>query len=420
MDAFTEDLQARLRSGELAATDARAAERFVARGLPTRGEEAWKYTDLAALAAQPHRLAGAADRSAPDAAAVGALDLAAELPARAIVVNGALRADLSALDALPGGVTLRAEAGAAGTGESPYVLSELNAAFADETLVLEVADGAAPTAPVHLVFVGTGTALLRLPRVEVRAGRNSTVHVVEEYVGLADDTGFTNALTRVTVDEGASVHHHRLLRESPGASHVGRVDARVAANGTFHSDAVALGGELARVDIDVALEARGARCRLLGLFVADGTRHVDHHTCIDHVAGDTHSEELYRGIVDDRARGVFNGRVVVRENAQQISARQASNNLLLSRRAEIDTKPELEIYADDVTCAHGATVGELDAAALFYLRSRGIPESDARALLTYAFAEEVIESLPANGVRDWLEHRFLGGTGLTELREALR
>lgn len=423
MDTLTENLEALHRRGELAAVHPDAAARFFTRGVPTPAEEAWKYTNLGALAKRPFAPAGAPDRATVDESMLRGLSLASSLPPHAVVVNGGLRADLGTLETLPAGVTVVVETGvAAGAGEPSPALTELNAAFGEETLVVTIAPGTAAGDPIHLVFVGASTEghVLRLPRVQIRAGRNSSVHVIEEYVGVERDTGFTNALTTVVLEQGATVHHHRLQREAAGASHVGRVAVEAATDSAYHSNAVAIGAELARVDIDVTLAARGARCALNGLFVADGTQHVDHHTCIDHAAEDTHSEELYRGIVDDRARGVFNGRVVVRQDAQHISARQASNNLLLSRQAEIDTKPELEIYADDVTCAHGATVGELDRQALFYLRSRGVPEAEARALLTHAFAEAVIESIPVAGVRDWLEERFLGSTALAELREALR
>jgi Fe-S cluster assembly protein SufD len=170
----------------------------------------------------------------------------------------------------------------------------------------------------------------------------------------------------------------------------------------------------------VALTGERATCRLNGLFSGSGEQHIDHHTTVRHQVGDTHSEELYRGILDDKSRGVFNGKVIVEKDAQKITAKQASNNLLLSRTAEIDTKPELQIYADDVKCAHGATIGQLDSAALFYLRSRGISEQKARALLIFAFAEEIIKTIPVDNLRSNLERRFIGHNQMSELKsEAL-
>jgi len=197
------------------------------------------------------------------------------------------------------------------------------------------------------------------------------------------------------------------------------VSAQLGAGSELYTDSVVFGGALTRVDIEVTLAARGARTRLNGLFAATGSQHMDHHTVIDHAVGDTHSEELYRGILDGRSRGVFNGKVIVRSKAQRITSRQASNNLLLSRQAEIDTKPEFEIYADDVSCAHGATVGQLDPAALFYLRSRGIAEAEARALLTYAFAEQVVDAIPLQSLRQAIEERFIGKRALSELTASL-
>ncbi len=244
--------------------------------------------------------------------------------------------------------------------------------------------------------------------------------MVEEYLSVPGDCGLTNVVTNIEIGAGGVLFHHRLQRESDSSAHIGRVSARVGANATLHSDSVAFGGDLTRIDIDVALHARGARCQLNGLFAGRGSQHIDHHTTIDHQVGDTHSEELYRGILDERARGVFNGKVIVRRDAQQISARQASNNLLLSRQAEIDTKPELEIYADDVTCAHGATVGELDREALFYLRSRGIGETQARALLTFAFAEKVIAAIPLASLRRAIELRFIGHHDMSEMLDGIQ
>ena len=410
-----------------------AARRFMAQGLPTIRHEDWKYTNLVPLSKRSFHVTAYDDRETLSADAYRKIRLSARCKYRAVVVNGGFRPDLSNLESLAPGLqvySIRA-ASAAGRGDEANTLersqvrdsalTDLNTAFLHDALIVKLDEDVSVPDPLHLIFIGSGGAyhFLRLPRVIIQAHRNCSIRIIEEYVSEGHDQGLTNAVTEIALHEGATVHHHRLQVESTDAAHIGRIYATAAGNSRFLSDSVSFGGSLARIDVDVALAGQGASCRLNGLFVAGGEQHVDHHTRIDHVVGNTHSDELYRGIIDERGRGVFNGKVIVRKNAQQISARQTSNNLLLSRHAEIDTKPQLEIYADDVTCAHGATVGELDTDALFYLRSRGMSEEGARALLIYAFAERVVEDIPVEGIRRWIENRFIHGGGYRDFMEAL-
>lgn len=410
----------------LAALNERGAHHFAAGGLPHTRLEDWKYTSLADLPA-PLRAAGAADAARLDAAAVADLPLAADTALRVVLVNGVVRADLSSLDALPTGLAVRplatlAEAPALLDGPAAAVpLSALNAALLADGLLVEVAADADPGLPLHIVVVADDAdgALLTSPRIAIRVGPHGRLRVIEEYLGHAASGGVVNTLCEVVLDAGAQLHHHRLQGQPAASHHLGRIDVEVGRDAGYHSDVVSFGAALGRLDLDVVLAGGGARCVLNGLFVADGSQHVDHHTRVEHRVGDTHSEETYRGILDGASRGVFNGKVIVARDAQHITARQASHNLLLSREAEIDTKPELEIYADDVSCAHGATVGELDAAALFYLRSRGIPAAAARALLTYAFARAAIEHVPLDSLRGLVERRFLGHTDYGEFLESL-
>ena len=411
----------------------KAAGRIKAQGLPTTAEEAWKYTNLASLAKTGFTLSEECHRASVSADAFNRIPLAADCTMRVVFVNGGFRSDLSTLATLPPGLGVENIRAALNTenenvnaalgraSESSPIFTDLNTALLHDGIIVDIGAEVSVDAPLHLVFIGTtgDSRLLRLPRIFIRGRRRSSINIIEEYVSSGQDHGLTNSVTEITVDEGATVHHHRLQVESTDASHIGRLSVEIGDNGTFVSDSIVFGADLTRVDVEIALIKRGARCRLNGLFVAGDHQHIDHHTLIDHIAGDTHSEELYRGILDDRSRGVFNGRVIVRKDAQKISAKQTSNNLLLSRQAEIDTKPELEIYADDVTCAHGATVGELDDAALFYLRSRGVGEKEARALLTYAFAQKVVENIPLEGVRTWVENRFLGHRDYSQLGTAL-
>ncbi len=408
-----------------------AATRFRLLGLPSTALENWKYTNLAPAASAGLRVASAADAATLSAADFAALQLGGKSPHRLVVVNGRLRTDLSRLEQLPAGVRVSALRDAAasatltallqGTSDADGALPILNAALMQDGVLIELAAEACLSEPLHIVLIGRDQdgGLLRSPRLVFSLGHHSRLSVIEEYLSAGADTGLTNAVSNGRLQTGATLEHHRLQTEALTASHLGQIDVTVGRDARFHSDSVVFGGNLTRVDIDVRLAERGGQCRLNGLFVGDGDQHIDHHTRIDHLVGDTHSEERYRGILDGASRGVFNGKVVVHRDAQLISARQASNNLLLSRQAEIDTKPELEIYADDVICAHGATVGELDAAALFYLRSRGIAEREARALLTFAFAEALVADMPLAGIRRWVEQRFLGHTDFSELTNAL-
>jgi len=217
----------------------------------------------------------------------------------------------------------------------------------------------------------------------------------------------TNCLTEVIAGENASIEHYKLQQESVKAFHVAGLHAAQSRDSRFTSHSIALGASLARVDISTRFEGEGCECTLNGLYVVGGRQHVDHHTRIDHAHPHGVSREYYRGVLDGAARGVFNGKVVVHPNAQQTDAQQSNHNLLLSQDAEVDTKPELEIYADDVKCTHGATVGQLDDTMLFYLRSRGVPKDVAKALLTYAFAHDVIGRMRLGSLRARLEQILL-------------
>jgi Fe-S cluster assembly protein SufD len=413
----------------LAAVRRDAARRFKATGTPHVRLEDWKYTNLSPLLRAELRTAEAASAGGLAPADMDALPLAAAGRWRAVLVNGVLRPELSRLADLPGGVTVRTLRAAPSEIDWPALLDDpngtslrdLNTALLVDALLIEIAAEVELGEVLQIVSVTHDhpVSLLQCPRLLVRLGPHSRLRLLEEHVSHGVDTGLANVVTEVRLAQGAALEHHRLQNAATSAAHLGRIEVEVGADAAYGSDSVVFGGSLTRVDIDVALAARGARCRLHGLFVGTGDQHIDHHTRVDHRVGDTHSEELYRGILDQRSRGVFNGKVVVRRDAQRISARQTSNNLLLSREAEIDTKPELEIHCDDVACTHGATVGDLDPAALFYLRSRGVPEARARALLTYAFARAAIAHIPLLSLREAIERRFLDDTSYSLLGEAL-
>lgn len=419
------------RSTRLSSLRRAAAARVHAQGFPTIALEDWKYTSLSELEQSTMRGTTSADGASVAAADLGALELSTTSALRVVLVNGCFRADLSRLNGLSCGVRVHSLAALLASDperlaglleanvEAGSTFQALNTALLGDGVLIEIDADVRQREPLHLVMLSVGHDLLRGPRVLVRAERNSELRLIEEYLSLDAASGLTNSVCEVSLGPGATLYHHRLANESLHNAHVGRVAVSVAEHGNYVSDSLAFGGRVTRVDIDVALVGRGARCRLNGLFVADGQQHIDHHTRVDHRVGDTHSSELYRGILAGRSRGVFNGKVIVARDAQQITAQQTSNNLLLSRQAEVDTKPELEIYADDVSCTHGATVGELDSAALFYLRSRGVSADAARALLTYAFAQKVVDEIPLPGVRRWIETRFLGHTDYSQVLSAL-
>jgi Fe-S cluster assembly protein SufD len=245
------------------------------------------------------------------------------------------------------------------------------------------------------------------PRVEISAGTNSRINLVEHHVSLAQDENLVNSLIDINLAAGARMNHTRIQDASKKSFQICRVNVDQARDSHYTHDHICLGSALARMDIHVSLSEPGAEVELHGLMLGQGRQHMDTHTQVDHIAPLTQSRETYRCVLDGKSRGVFNGKVVVHRDAQKIEAHQASNNLLLSDQAEIDTKPELEIYADDVKCSHGATVGQLDKNALFYLLSRGIERTMARSLLVFAFADEIVAGIGEPSIRHAMEKRIV-------------
>ena len=388
---------------------AAAFERFAGLGFPGARDEAWKYTSLRRLESRrfpmPHGTATPASLAEP---------LASH---RLVVLDGHPRADLSR-GGLPTGVRARGLAEALADGESLGALlrvpqgggterfAALNAALCPDIVLLDVAEGSTAE-PVELVI--TAAAGMSYPRLVVRAASGSTARIVLRHAG-DDAERLVASVVDVEVGTGATVHLYRCLDAGARAFHFERIEATVGARGTFVAHDAQLGGGLARLDLFARLAAPQAAAELTGLFIADSSRHLDTHVCVDHLAPGTRSLQDYRGIAAGRGRAVFNGKAVVHEGAQQSVARQTSRNLLLTAGAEIDTKPELEIYADDVQCSHGATTGQLDTAALFYLRSRGLSETEARSALTRAFAGAVLSRMDhaafAATVRSTLDTRL--------------
>jgi Fe-S cluster assembly protein SufD len=280
----------------------------------------------------------------------------------------------------------------------------LNTAHLADGAFVVVPAGTRTTEPIHLLFTAWPGESPRAvyPRVVLVVEDGAEAQVVEEYASAAETPYFTCSVTEIWVGENAALDHVRLERESDRGFHLGVSAAVVGRNGRYRSHAVSLGGRLTRLDLDVALSGEGAEGILNGLYLPSGRRHVDHHTRVEHRSPHTTSIELYKGVLSGKATAVFNGRIVIAPGAQQSDAAQTNNNLLLSGEALVNTNPELEIFADDVKARHGATIGQLEDDALFYLRSRGLDETSARRLLVYAFAKDLVERLPVPRLRDEL------------------
>jgi Fe-S cluster assembly protein SufD len=291
------------------------------------------------------------------------------------------------------------------------VFTALNTAHLRDGAVVLAPAGAKCGKPLHVIFVSTQPETASYPRCLVIAESTSECTLIEEYLGVSEDAYFTNAVTEVSLAAGAQLRHIRLQRESARAFNIAAAAVVVARDATYTSHTITLGGRLSRYDLAVKLDGEGASAQVDGLALISGRQLADTHTLIEHAQPHGRSRQLHKTIVDGAAHAVFNGQILVRPGAQLTDSAQESRNLLLSEKATVNAKPELEIFADDVKCAHGATVGQLDAEQLFYLRSRGLPERAARNLLTYAFGASVIERIPVRSVVARLEHAVMAQTG---------
>jgi Fe-S cluster assembly protein SufD len=301
-------------------------------------------------------------------------------------------------------------------GFTNHAFVALNTALVEDGAVVSIDKDVVLAEPIQLVYLSVpgGRPTVSHPRTLILAGQKSQASVVEIYAGPDGTAYFTNAVTEIVAREGALLEHYKVQSEGDKAFHVATVQAVQDRGSVVTSHNVSLGGALARNDINSVLDAEGAECFLNGLFIADGKQHVDNHTLLDHAKPNCASRELYKGILSGQASGVFNGKIIVRKDAQKTNAIQSNKNLLLSGESVINTKPQLEIFADDVRCTHGATVGQLDQEALFYMRSRGIPARQSRDLLTHAFAAELLDAMRWQPLREALDdelRRRLAGDG---------
>lgn len=359
-------------------------------GLPAPRNEAWKYTSLRALERRSFAASNALPKLDPSA-------LSLPSAPRLVFVNGWFDAGLSDLAGLPEGLTLRplSQAGSmpADAGPSDDVFAELNAALAIEGVCLNVAAQVQAGTPVHLVFVGVPEAsdIAHALRHRIEVGHGARLALVEHHLAAADHANLSNTLMQIDLQEGARLDHLRIQHEAVAATSFHRTQARLARGAECHRVDLELGAGLSRHQLNVVLAGPDAQLHASGVLFADGRRHLDTRLGIDHAARDTAATLQWRALASDRSRAVFHGGILIREGSDGANAQLSNKNLLLSVDAEIDTQPVLEIHADEVQAAHGATVGSLDTTALFYLRSRGLPEATARALLTAAFCREVLD-----------------------------
>jgi len=395
-------------------------------GWPSRRRERWRYTDLEPLAAQKFDLVP--DPVGTDTVAAARALLTepsfGDASRQLVLLDGQRVAGLGA-DSLDGVAVSTPEARwddfvasfAKPIGAAEYPLAALNTAFARQGLWIKLAADTIVRDPIHLVLVGSTRARVAAqPRIVIEAAPGAQATFIQHFVDCgSESTAWSNSVTQLKQAPGSRLAFYRLQRHAPGVAHTSLLSADLAEQAELAAGYFDLGGRLVRNDIAIALRGAGAKTDLFGLFLAGHGQHVDDHTVIRHAAGETVSNESFRGIIGDRGRGVFNGKVIVDHGCQRIDAQQRNDNLLLGENAEIDTKPELEIYANDVKCGHGTTVGELDAEQVFYLRARGLTAAEARSVLTAAFATTIVEQVADPGLRERvLAHVMARLAALTE------
>jgi Fe-S cluster assembly protein SufD len=407
-----------------------AIDRFAQLGFPTPKNEDWKYTNVAPILKIPFEPAavcrnGLTRESLRSAVPwiVGANGL--------VFINGHYAPELSSPGSLAGGVRIGDLASAIRADRDlvePYLAKvadyrehgfiALSTAFMRDGAFIFLPKGAVIQDPLHLVFLASAAeeAFMTHPRSLIVASEGSQATIVESYLGLGDNCYFTNAVTELAMGEDAVIEHHKVEKESVSAFHIATLQVHQGRGSSFRFHSVGLGGSLVRNDVNVVLDGERSECSLDGLYLAGGSQHVDNHTRIDHVKPHSTSREFYKGVLGGKARGVFNGKIIVHPEAAKTDARQTNKNLLLSKEARIDTKPQLEIFNNDVKCSHGSTIGQLSQEAIFYLRSRGIGIELARSMLTRAFVQDLIDKIRIEplraGLADLLDPLLLGGEAM--------
>jgi Fe-S cluster assembly protein SufD len=392
----------------------RAFARFWELGFPTTHDEDWRFTSVSPIANTAFELARGehaltqADLEPYRMGGVGC---------QFVFVNGRFSPELSVGGDLPQGVTAGSLADAIATlgaiveqhlahyeDFKQDAFTALNTAFITDGAYVNVPRGTILEAPVYLLFVTTGDGVPTMthPRNLLLIGEDAQASIVEDYVSIGAGIAFSNVVTELVAGDNAVVSHYMIEREDRQAANVSTLHIRQGRTANVASHSVLLGGALVRNNVHPVLAGEGGECLVNGLFIGGGHQHLDNYMKVEHLAPHCNSRQFYNGILDEQAHGVFHGRIIVHKGAQKTDAKQTNRNLLLSDSAQIDTKPQLEIYADDVKCTHGATIGQIDESALFYLRSRGLNETQARGLLLYAFAHESLGRMKPGVVREWL------------------
>jgi len=400
-----------------------AFEQFLKMGFPGPKDEGWRFTRIRPLLGHEFQLALGREPAALSPSDIERLCMEDAVCWRLAFVNGHFAEDLSDIDDLPSGIRagslrrfIESDPEPIQRHLSRYVevrnnsFIALNTAHIHDGAFVHIPRGVRLEAPIHIVYVTrcNGESLVSYPRTLVVAEEDTRASIVESYVGLDSEIYFTNAVTEIVAGDRSEIDHCRLEREGDGAFHMGAVHARLRGASRFKTDVVSLGGSLVRNDIHAVLDDEGIACALHGLYLANRHQHIDNHTLIEHRKPRCHSRELFKGILDGRAQAVFDGKIHVHPDAQKTDAKQTNRCVLLSDDAKVNTNPQLEIYADDVKCTHGATVGQIDRDAVFYMQSRGIPEKEARHILVFAFANEVLEAIRIDPVRERLRADLTG------------
>jgi Fe-S cluster assembly protein SufD len=397
-----------------------AFARFSDVGFPTTHDEDWRFTSVSAVSSTPFELAEQAGVAKEQLEPFGMAGFASQL----VFVNGLFAKELSTLPSLGKGVKIGSLA--AQLAKDPAVIEQqlgrylnierdafaaLNSAFIEDGIYIEIPADMAVGTPIYALFVTVpgATPSMNHPRNLIVAGESSQVTIVEDYVSLGEGTSFSNTVTELVAGDNAQVEHYMIVREGEGAYNFStlRIQQGRSANVATHS--LLLGGALIRNNVHPVLAGEGSECLINGLFMANGRQHMDNYMLVEHASPHCDSRQFYNGILNGNSRGVFHGRIIVHKDAQKTDAKQTNRNLLLSDDAQIDTKPQLEIYADDVKCTHGATIGQVDENALFYLRSRGLDEVSARHVLLLAFANECLDRMQSAPVREHLERLVTAG-----------
>ena len=392
--------------------------RFAEFGFPTLQQEDWRFTNVAPIAKLPFHPVLAAPGNGITKDTLAGFTFSSLASLRLVFVNGHFRADLSSLTGAEPGVCVKSLASALKEDSAllekhlaRYAVGEdnsftsLNTAFFQDGALVQLPAGKSLEKPIHLLFISTlGEAgASSHPRILVLAHKHSSATILESYVSTVDAPYLTNGVTELVLEEGAQVEHCKFQDEAAGAFHVAAIHAQLGRGSNFISHSIATGARLSRNNIRAVLAGEGVECVLNGLYLTRGEQLADHHMVVEHAQPHCNSHEYYNGILDGRSRGVFHGRILVRPAAQKTDAKQTNKNLLLSEAATADTKPQLEIYADDVKCTHGATVGQLNEESVFYLRSRGLGADTARRMLIHAFAGEIIERICCASAREELD-----------------